>query len=543
MKLTKFNDLISVSGQICLADIDDLARRGVAVLVCNRPDGEALEQTAYSQVEERAKELGMQVHSIAFAAGKITQQHRQQFSKLIYSDKRLRAYCRTGSRSLNLCIEASKSFDKQLINHDSDVPSTKDPLGEAKYDVLIVGGGSAGLATASSLRKRNKLIRIAVIEPSEEHFYQPDWTLVDRGALTTNSAPRRTRDLLPNKVDWLKGKVVSFAPRGNYVQLSDGANVHYQHLVIAVGLQLNWNAIEGLPEALGKNGVTSNYRYDLAPYTWQLVKQLKKGRAIFTQPLAGAPQKAMYISASEWYSQNYSNKIDVAFFNASKVLFDVNDYVPALMSYIEKYRVKLNFNSTLVKVDVDSQTAWFKVGNEQALQAHSFDILHVCPPQVAPSLIRTSDLCDESGWLDVDPRSLQHTRHSNIWGVGDIINTTNAKTMSAARKQAPVVAQNVSDAFSGKSQQVAYDGYGSCMFTVEKGKVIFAEFGYGGKLLASLPKWLNDGTRATRLAWIIKTRLLPFVYWQGMLKGREWFAKPNRCRPQKSPIQYRSDNG
>lgn len=115
------------------------------------------------------------------------------------------------------------------------------------------------------------------------------------------------------------------------------------------GIKLDWDAIPGLTETLGQNGVTSNYRYDLAPYTNRLVKDLKRGRAIFTQPpmpikCAGAPQKSMYLSCSKWEKQGILQAIDVQFHTAGAVLFGVAAYVPALMEYVERYNAHLNLN-------------------------------------------------------------------------------------------------------------------------------------------------------------------------------------------------------
>jgi len=75
---------------------------------------------------------------------------------------------------------------------------------------------------------------------------------------------------------------------------------------------------------------------------------------------------------------------------------------------------------------------------------------------------------------------------------------------------------------------MAYSGYGSCPLTVERGKIVLAEFGYGGALQPTFPKWLLDGTKPTRLAWFLKEKIMPYLYWQGMLKGKEWLAKPKR---------------
>ena len=242
---------------------------------------------------------------------------------------------------------------------------------------------------------------------------------------------------------------------------------------------------------------------------------------------AGAPQKALYLSASQWHKTGQLKDIDIEFHNAGGVLFGVQAYVPALMFYIKKYHAKLEFMHTLVKVDGNNKTAWFKVNksgeDEQTIET-KFDFLHVCPPQCPPDFIKESELSDKAGWLDVDPSTLQHNKYPNIWGAGDVMNTANAKTMAAARKQAPVVAQNIVNAFASKSETAVYDGYGSCPLTVERGKIVLAEFAYGGELTPTFPKWFNDGTKPTAFAWFLKVRVLPSVYWHAMLKGREWMA-------------------
>jgi sulfide:quinone oxidoreductase len=244
---------------------------------------------------------------------------------------------------------------------------------------------------------------------------------------------------------------------------------------------------------------------------------------------AGAPQKAMYLSCDHWFKTDKQKDLNVSFYNAGGVLFGVSEYVPALESYIKKYDIETHFSQNLIKVDGPNKRAYFATKDENGetttVEAE-FDMLHVCPPQCAPDFIRNSPLVDDAGWIDVDKETLQHKSFPNIWSLGDVANTPNAKTMAAARKQAPVVAQNISDAMQGLPVRAIYDGYGSCPLTVERGKIVLAEFGYGGKLLPTFPKWLNDGTKPTKAAWILKEDILPPFYWYGMLKGHEWFVKP-----------------
>lgn len=404
------------------------------------------------------------------------------------------------------------------------------------HQLLIVGGGSAGISVATSLLKRQRDLKITIIDPAADHYYQPGFTLVGGGVFHIEETRRSMAAVMPSRVNWLKSGVASFDPDNNQVTLDNGDTLTYERMVVCPGLKLDWDAVEGLKETLGKNGVTSNYLPEYAPYTWDLVMNLKSGKAVFTQPpmpikCAGAPQKALYLSADQWYRSGHLRNINVEFYNAGGVLFGVADYVPALQKYIEKYDVALKLNHNLVKVDGDSKTAWFTKtdgdGNTETVST-TFDMLHVCPPQTAPDFIRTSPLADAAGWLDVEPDTLRHKKYANIWSAGDVMNTANAKTAAAVRKQAPVVACNILEDMRGNNQAYGYDGYGACPLTVERGKIVLAEFRYGGKLSPTLPTWLLQGTQPTWLAWFLKKVVMPKLYWDGMLRGKETLVHPTK---------------
>ena len=402
-----------------------------------------------------------------------------------------------------------------------------------RHDVVIIGGGSAGIATASSLLKRQPGLDIAIVEPSLDHYYQPGWTMVGGGVFDPATTRRSMASVMPSGATWIPTAAATFQPESNQVTLKDGTQLAYKLLIVAPGIRLAWEKIAGLEETLGKNGVTSNYRYDLAPYTWELVRSLKSGKAIFSQPpmpikCAGAPQKAMYLSCDAWLHEGVLDNIDVEFRNAGGVLFGVDAYVPALMEYVGKYGIDLQLGSNLVAVDGPARKAIFK--SEAGEETVDFDMLHVVPPQVAPQFIIDSPLSGESGFVDVDQFTMRHVRYPNIFALGDAGSMPNAKTAAAVRKQAPIVAVNSLAVLDGGDPVAHYDGYGSCPLTVERGKIVLAEFGYGGKLLPSFPTWLIDGTRPRRLSWLLKSEALPWVYWNGMLKGREWMVNPAKAK-------------
>jgi sulfide:quinone oxidoreductase len=534
MDTTRLTDELSSHPQLSLAQVGEAAACGFMSIICDRPDGEG-DQPSFASIAAEAHRLGLEARYVPVVPGKITDADvaafRQAFAEL---PKPVLGYCATGKRTTTLAKAAG------LIGNPASA-STRDKPNDVvslAHDIVVVGGGSAGIAVAASLLARAKDLDIAIIEPADVHYYQPGWTMVGAGIFTLEETRRSMASVMPTGVAWIKGAVATFDPDGHRVTLEDGRVVTYKRLVAAPGLKLDWDAIEGLNATLGKNGVTSNYRYDLAPYTWKLVEALKGGRALFTQPpmpikCAGAPQKAMYLSCDTWRRHGDLKAISVEFLNAGPVLFGVADYVPPLMEYVKAYGIALSFGHNLVKVDGPAKTAWFKKtfsdGSSEIVES-KFDMLHVVPPQTAPDFIRSSPLAGDAGWIDVDQATLRHKRYPDVYSLGDAMSAPNAKTAAAARKQAPVVAANLL-ADMGRlpnGGDVTYDGYGSCPLTVERGKVVLAEFAYGGRRVPSFPKWLIDDLKPSRLAWQLKVRALPTLYWQAMLKGRELLAKPHK---------------
>lgn len=551
MQLKQVNPEFWVADQITAQDIELIAARGIKTVFCNRPDGEGPDQPNVIEIEQVLKPYGIQIQYLPVVSGKVTDEQAEAFKQLYLKvQKPLLAYCRSGTRSITLWAlsqVADQTLDQMLLTaktlgYDLQgvVPrilkqSTHAQEHIPKFSVVIVGGGAAGISVASSLLSRQPNLDIAIIDPAEIHYYQPGWTMVGGGIFKPEKTVRTMASLIPKQVQWIKAAVAAFDPDNKQVLLEGCKPLNYDALVVCPGLKLNWHGIEGLVETLGKNGVTSNYRYDLAPYTWQLVRDMQRGKAVFTQPpmpikCAGAPQKAMYLSADHWQKQGVLKDIQIDFYNTGAALFGVAAYVPALMEYVKRYDANLHFNHQLIKVDGSQKRAWFKQiqGENSQIVETDFDMIHVVPPQQAPDFIRASNLVDQAGWVSVDQNTLQHTQYPHIFALGDVMNAPNAKTAAAARKQAPIVAVNVLEYLQGGSKFAQYDGYGSCPLTVERGKIVLAEFGYGGKLLPSFPKWLLDGEQPTRMAWLLKEKILPPMYWDGMLKGHEWLVKPKR---------------
>ena len=410
----------------------------------------------------------------------------------------------------------------EAVESDSRSPAT--------YSVVIVGGGAAGITVAAELLKRKAGLSVAILEPSETHSYQPGWTLVGAGVFKRSRTERREAGLIPNGAVWIRQAAKSFRPDENRVEVADGSSVGYRFLVVCPGLQLDWDKVEGLKEALGRNGVCSNYRADQAEYTWDCIRAFQGGTALFTQPAmpikcAGAPQKILYLASDHLRKSGRLAASKMEFCLTGDVLFGVPAFVPPLQKAVDGYGIKVNYRHTLRAVDGPAKKAFFSVvgaDGQTSEVVRDFDMMHVTPPQSAPDSIKASPLASAAGWVEVDPATLRHLRYANVFGLGDAAGTTNAKTAAAVRLQAPVVVGNLLGAMDGREPTARYDGYGSCPLTTAYGKVVLAEFIYGGKVTPSFP--LDPRVPRTS-AWLLKTRFLPFMYWNLMLKGNEFDIK------------------
>lgn len=391
-----------------------------------------------------------------------------------------------------------------------------------RYPIVIAGGGTGGLSVAARLAAHLPPGSIAVIEPSDKHYYQPLWTLVGGGVFAKETTERAEADYIPAGVTWIRDAVAAFEPDHKTVVTAGGTRIEYEQLVVALGIELNWGAIEGLPDALGTGGVCSNYRYDTVDSTWQALRAIEEGNAIFTFPstpvkCAGAPQKIMYLADEHLRRRGVRAKVPVIFASAGKAIFGVEHYARTLRGIVARKGIETRFRHDLVAVRPRSREAVFRHLDDGTEHVVPYAMLHVVPPQRGPAVVRASALADTAGWVEVDKYTLQHVRFPDVWSLGDCSSLPTSRTGAAIRKQAPVLVENLLAHRAGDAPAARYDGYASCPLVTGYGKLVLAEFDYDGKPTESFP---FDQSQERYSMWALKAYVLPELYWNGMLRGR-----------------------
>jgi sulfide:quinone oxidoreductase len=388
--------------------------------------------------------------------------------------------------------------------------------------VLIVGGGTAGISVAARLRNAENPPEVAILEPSEHHYYQPIWTLVGGGVFDREVSRRPEADYIPPGVTWIRDAVASFEPESNAVVTRGGERITYDQLVVALGIQLDWGKIKGLEGHLGKEGICSNYSYEHVESTWRFLRDFRGGNAVFTFPstpvkCAGAPQKIMYLADDALRRSGVRGRSKIIYAAATPGIFGVKHYAPALRAVVERKGIETCFKHDLVEVRPASKEAVFRHVETNDERVIEYELLHVVPPQSAPDVVKKSALANAAGWVEVDKYSLQHPRFPGVFSLGDNSSLPTSRTGAAIRKQAPVLVENLLALRRGKPLTASYDGYASCPLVTGYGRLILAEFDYDGNPAESFP---FDQTRERYSMYAFKAYALPEIYWNGMLRGR-----------------------
>ena len=394
---------------------------------------------------------------------------------------------------------------------------------KTQHQIVIVGGGNAGISIAAQLLRKDSSLDIAIVDGAKKHYYQPAWTLVGGGEFDIQDTERDEASVIPSGATWIQQMVAGFKPEENKITLADGTDLGYDYLIAAPGIQLNWGEIKGLKENLGKNGVCSNYSFATAPYTWECIQKTKGGKAIFTNPhtpikCGGAPQKIMYLAADYFKKQGIDSQVE--FWSGGTRVFGVEKYENTLKKVIARYGIQTQFFVKLDEIDGPNKKAKFVgIGESNKDQEYwvEYDMIHVTPPQSAPDFIKTSPLANAAGWLDVEKHTLQHNKYKNIFGCGDAANLPASRTGAAIRKQAPVLVSNLLAVMKAKSMTASYDGYSSCPIITGYDKLVLAEFDYNNTPVETFP---FDQSKERWSMYQMKKYLLPYLYWNQILPGK-----------------------
>ncbi|OBK50438.1 NAD(P)/FAD-dependent oxidoreductase [Mycobacterium kubicae] len=397
--------------------------------------------------------------------------------------------------------------------------SAATPRTDELFDVLVIGGGNAGISAAARLIKRG-ITNVAVIEPQEVHTYRPLLSYVGGGQASMRSAERTQRSVTPRKCRWLRDSAVAVDAAQHTVRCASGATYRYRDLVVCAGLVPDNDALPDVDAAADSPAVASNY-LDRAEKTWQLVQSMRSGQhAVFTVPrppvsCTGTTVKPLFLAAAYWKRNQRDVSMTLVVDRAG--FLGVPDLDERLGRMLTDLNVAVLQGAAVSAVDAAQRRITVTGGAPADL---TYDMLHLVPPFRGPGWIAESGLTGDQahGLVDIDPKTFRHRTHADVWAIGDGAAVDTDPSGGALRRQVAILVDNLLAARSA-GEFTDYDGYTVAPIATDAHRLIAGEFDRSGAVTSSLPSFV-DPLKPRRSAWAFDRFALPAMYWNLILNGR-----------------------
>ncbi len=396
--------------------------------------------------------------------------------------------------------------------------------------IVIIGAGAAGTSLANRLVARLDGAAITIMDPSATHLYQPGLSLVAAGLKPASYTQSKTGDWLPKDITLITEAAAAIDPVSKTVSTTGGQTVAYDFLVVASGLVLDHDAIEGFSlDLVGTNGIGALYAGpEYATKTWEAASKFTEdgGIGLFTRPAtemkcAGAPLKHTFLIEDIATRTAGKGKHEMHYAANNNTLFGVPIVSEKVRMLFEDRGITPHYSHVIKAVDPGRKIATFTTPDGDAEM--NYDYLHVIPPQRAPDVIRQSGLSwadkwTDQGWVEVDQKTLRHLRYPDIFALGDVAGVPKGKTAASVKWQVPVVEDHLIAAIEGGEGTAIYDGYTSCPLITRVGRAMLIEFDYHNNLTPSFPGIIAP-LEELWISWLMKEVALKATY-NAMLRGK-----------------------
>lgn len=397
--------------------------------------------------------------------------------------------------------------------------------------ILIMGAGAGGAAIANRLTERLDGAQITVLDGRPQHWYQPGFTLIASGLRKADYAISSTEQWLPRGVTYVNEYAAELDPEANRVTTTGGQRIDYDYLIVATGLVLDWDAIEGFDLSMAgpQNGIAAHYASpEHAELSWQALDKFtdEGGIGMFGRPAtemkcAGAPVKLCFLGEDIATTKGNRSKCDFIYNAQATNLFGVPVIHHRVRQIMDERNITYRYQHVLKGIDLGARTATFTTPDGDVTD--KWDFINVIPPQRAPQVIRDSGLAwadrwTDQGWIEVDMHTLRHARYANIFGIGDINGVPKGKTAASVKFHIPVVEDHLVSEIAGREGTRLYDGYTSCPLITRIGRAMLVEFDYRDNLTPSFPGVIAP-LEELWISWLMKEVALKATY-NAMLRGR-----------------------
>ncbi|MEO1054138.1 MAG: FAD-dependent oxidoreductase [Bacteroidota bacterium] len=290
-------------------------------------------------------------------------------------------------------------------------------------NIVILGSNFAGFTAALQIKKqlKDKDYQVCVVSPTHEFLYVPSLIWVPFGRRKMEDIKFDLRPILQKKkIKFIEQAATNVDPDEKAVHLQDGAILNYEYLVVATGVKMNFDILDGLkPE---DNKVQNIALPKLAMKTREAFEQLVEDPG---PVVIGATQGASCMGASYEYLFNMDkelrnrkvrNKVKLYWITPEPYLGNFGiDGMPGgegmLKMFMKLYNIHWITDAHIEKLEENKII--LKDGTELP-----FKMAMLMPPFEGADVMKASPkLSDEKGFVPVKG-TYQHVDYPNVFAAG-----------------------------------------------------------------------------------------------------------------------------
>ena len=385
-----------------------------------------------------------------------------------------------------------------------------------KAKVVILGGGTGGVIVANLLgRKAKKQADITLVSKQDNVFYEADlpFRIFDKKNFKSQYKP--VRKVVNKNVTVLKEEVIGLDVNSKSVSFKNGTNIPYDYLVIATGAHYDFDSVPGYKEGAhhyyNEEGI-----HELRKALDEFVEKGKGGNVVvgiadlpFKCPVA--PLEGVFMMEHFLRRKKLRKTTNLHYLSPIGGAFSIEQANVHIEKKFAKKNINLHTFFNTETIHADRKMVESLEGDEM-----EYDLLLMVPPHRGQSYLEGTPIVDESGWVNVNTKTLQNEEYPHIFAIGDAANLPVSKAGSSAHYQAMAVAHNLRDILKGKMDikevKEKYNGHATCLVMTSMTSAMFFDFNY------NRPPF-GLGYISNRLFYYLK-KYQRFLYFYGFLSGR-----------------------
>jgi sulfide:quinone oxidoreductase len=350
--------------------------------------------------------------------------------------------------------------------------------------VLILGGGSGGLATAGRLKELlgNK-ISVTVIDKQRSFVLGFSLLRIMTGEKSEQEVKVSKEKVSQKGIKFINTEVNRIDVNNGIVTTGQG-EFAYNYLVVALGAELAPEKVPGFESAFHMYTLedAKKLRDALSSFRGGSIRLIISSTPFKCPP---APYEAAMLIDDYLRSKGLRDKSDIQIFTPEPQPMPIAgpEVGNTVIFMLNEKGIGFHNNAKVSSIDGSSKQIVFENGARE-----KYDLLIAIPPHTSPKVVRESDLADAaSGWIPIDPKNMQ-TRHDRVYAIGDVAavklpsGMMLPKAATFAFGQAEIVASNIASLVLGTETR-SWDGFGECFIETGSGNA-----GYGSGSFYASPK-------------------------------------------------------